>query len=82
LAVEIVNCVKAFDSYGTQVRVWDAASAEPRCMLRGHGERVTAVAWHPAAGLLTSGHPNHGEGPTHHTGHAGKQHTCFLAAPS
>lgn len=33
--------------WGSTVRVWGAAAAEERCVLRGHADRVVGVAWQP-----------------------------------
>ncbi|CAM9222299.1 unnamed protein product [Phaeothamnion confervicola] len=39
----------ATGSWTSFVHVWDASSLERRCLLIGHTERVTGVAWHPNA---------------------------------
>lgn len=41
----------ATGSWGSAVKIWDAHTAELRVVLRGHKDRVVAIAWHPSAGL-------------------------------
>lgn len=37
------------------VKVWDLGRAQTERTLRGHGDEVKCVAWHPAKGLVASG---------------------------
>lgn len=69
----------ATGSWGSAVKVWDAKTAELRCVLRGHRDRVVATAWHPSAGMsggshsdTSSGHASAHSGlETEHSGHPG-----------
>jgi len=48
----------ATGSMGAQVKIWDRQALEGRATLVGHQERITAIAWHPAA------HFSPGEAPS------------------